>query len=110
MIDIILEYFGEVILVRVKDKDITFGSKTGRDVLMASIEGIKLSKEGAIKEHPDLKDREDWREESIKRFKDKINSFNTENEIIDYIVEDLKKWGYVPLYKQKQGFRKEVLK
>ena len=33
-----------------------------------------------------------------------------EDEVVEYIVSDLKKYGYVPKYKQKSGFRAEVLK
>jgi len=105
MIDIMFEFVGDYILVRINGNNITFGN-TAYGNQMASIDGLKLSQEGAIKEFPDLKDRSDWREEAIKRFKEKITLMSSEPEIEAYIISDLRKYGYKPLYKQRQGFRK----
>ncbi len=70
-----------------------------------TIHGLKLSKAGVIKEHPDLKDSEDWKKKAIERLKEHIKKFNTEIQKINYIKDELKKFGYTPLYSQRAGFR-----
>ena len=35
--------------------------------------------------------------------------YKTDEERVDYIIDDLKKWGYIPLYKQRQGHRPEKI-
>jgi hypothetical protein len=77
--------------------------------MFATIDNLKLDRAGVIKEFPDLKDNESWNLIAKKRFKDKINSFNTEMEKADYIINDLKKFGYKVLYRQRNGFRVEKL-
>lgn len=76
----------------------------------APIENIKLSYSGVIKEFPDLMNQNNWRVEAIKRFKAKLKTFKTEGEKADYIIKDLRKYGFVPKYKQKAGHRVEVIK
>lgn len=109
MIQLFFEFVSEKIFVVVEGTNIKFGS-TQFGAVLSDISGLKLSKEGSVKEFPDLKNREDWKEETIKRFKKKIKSFKTEEGRAKYIVKDLKKHGYKPLYKQKQGFRPEAIK
>lgn len=108
MIDLFFNYLNEYILVRIEGKKILFGN-TSYKGQMATIEGLQLSKEGAIKEFPELKDRTDWREEAIRRFKDTIEQLPSEEDIAQYIINDLKKYGYIPKLKQRQGFRIEKI-
>lgn len=108
MIEIIFEFGNEVILVKVQGKNVLFGNTTF-GAQMADISGLKLDYDGVCREFPDLKDHEDWRGEAIKRFKEKIESMESEEEIVSYLVGDLRKQGYVPKFKQKQGFRREVI-
>lgn len=105
MIGTIFEYAGEIVEVRIIDTNCLFRTQNFGSSFV-SIDGIKLDKAGSIKEHPDLKDREDWKEETIKRFKEKIKSYPTEDKRMKYVIEDLKKHGYIPRYMQKQGFRR----
>ena len=110
MIDLIFERTPEIIFIRIQGPNVTFSTSIqdqGR--IYASIDNMKLDYEGVIKEHPDLKDREDWNEEAIKRFKEKIKSYETEDEISDYVIKELKSVGYQPMYRKKQGFRREDL-
>jgi len=58
-----------------------------------------------IREFPELKGNDDWQKIARNRFKEKINKMKTEEEIAKYIVGDLTKYGYRPLYFQKQGHR-----
>ena len=109
MIQIFLEHFGEKIVIEINDKKVFFSTATYNSV-KAPIDNLKLNYKGAVKEFPDLEDREDWREEAIRRFKLKIESMDSEDKIAKYIIEDLKKYNYIPLFKQKKGWRPEVIK
>lgn len=75
-----------------------------------TIHGLKLSQTGVIKEHPDLKDDEDWKKKAIDRLKEHIKKFKTENQKMKYIKDELTKHGYQPLFFQRAGFRPERFK
>lgn len=109
MIDLIFYFGSEIILVRVQGNSVQFGNSFYGPRL-ASIEGLKLNYTGVIKEFPDLKDNSNWRMEAIGRFKDRIKDYKSEKDVADYIIQDLKKFGYVPKFKQVAGFRREVIK
>ena len=74
---------------------------------ITTIEGIRLSKSGVIKEHPDLKDDEDWRKKAIERLKEHMKKYETEQEKLNYVKLELEKFGWISLYKQRAGFRQE---
>ena len=73
MIELMFKLAGDYILVRIMGNNVLFAN-TAYGAQMASIDGLKISKEGAVKEFPDLKDNEQWKEIAIKRFKDKIKT------------------------------------
>lgn len=75
-----------------------------------TIEGLKLNRTGVIKEFPDLENDSEWRKKAIDRFKEKVKSFRTEEEVISYIQLELTKYGYQALYKQKAGHRVTKIK
>ncbi|KKN22713.1 hypothetical protein LCGC14_0912150 [marine sediment metagenome] len=108
MIELIFHYGTEIVLIKIEGNKVTF-SNSAYGAVYGSIENLKLSYDGVVKEHPDLETNEDWRGEAIKRFKEKVKSFDTEEETASYIIEDLRKHGYLPKYKQKQGHRREVI-
>ena len=108
MIEVIFYFGTDITMVRVREGRVTFCSSSNGN-MEATIEGLKLSKAGVIKEFPDLKDREDWKIEAISRFKQKIAELKTEEAIAEYVIMDLQKFGYVPKWKQKQGFRRVKL-
>lgn len=104
MIGIIFQFGGEPVEVRVEGTNVLF--RTGQfGGAFAPIDGLKLDYNGVCREFPDLELKSDWREEAIKRFKDKMKGMNTEEDRINYIKDDLKKFGYIPLFYQKQGHR-----
>lgn len=107
MIGVVLQLASEIVEVRVSENNINF--RTGSSQAWATIEGLQLSHSGVLKEFPDLEGDPEWRVKAVNRFKEKVNSFRTEEQKIDYIVEDLAKHGYTPKYKQKQGHRPERL-
>ena len=108
MIGVIFQFASESIEVRIDGSNILFRT-TNTDGAFATIDNLKLDYAGVCKEHPDLKDKDNWKEEAIKRFKEKIKNMKTETEKKDYIIEDLSKFGYKPLYMQRQGFRPEKI-
>lgn len=103
-VGIVFQYASEFVEVRIIDTQVLFRtSQTGS--MFATIDNLKLSRDGVMKEFPDLSNNPLWKEEGIKRFKEKIMSFRTEDERVNYIIEDLKKHGYVPRHKQRTGWR-----
>lgn len=108
MIDIIFRFGSEHVLVRVLKEKILFQLRqTGSQ--MATIDNIKLNRSGVVKEYPDLKNNDNWRKEAINRFKEHIKKLKTERQRANYIIDDLTKFGYVPLYEQVSGFRVKKL-
>lgn len=104
MIEVLFYFGADVVLVRIRGNHITFvNSQYGAQE--ASIDGLKLNQVGVIKEFPDLKDNPEWKEKAIIRFKNHVAKLSTEGDIADYIIDDLKKYGYKPVSKQQAGFR-----
>lgn len=103
MIGLALDYFGNLVEVRIIGKEVLF--RTSQFKSWADIRGIKLDKKGTLREFPELKDKEDWEKQAREKFKEKIKKMKSEEEICNYIKEDLTKFGYKPLYKQTKGFR-----
>jgi len=108
MIDLIFNRADEIIFVRIKGNDITFAS-SATGMLFSTVEGLRFNKPGVIKQFPDLKEDPKWQEIAIARFKDNIKNMSDEDKVSDYIVSDLKKHGYKPMWKKKQGFRREKI-
>lgn len=77
---------------------------------IAVLEGLKISYQGVLREFPDLKDNDNWKHIALQRLKEKVKSFQTEMEKINYIKDELVKFGYTPLYFQKKGWRSEKFK
>ena len=109
MIGLIFQLGPEIVEVRVDNNNIQFRNNDSNG-MFTTIEGLKLNKVGVIKEFPDLKDNEDWQNIARERFKEKIKSMKTEMERANYIIADLQKYGYVPKYRQRKGFRVEKIK
>lgn len=108
MIKATFRYGGEVIEIIIDRNNVLFYDTSSQ--MTTSIEGLKLSKAGVIKEFPDLKDETNWKEKATKRFKDHIKSFKSEIEKIYYIKEELKKHGYEPMTYQRGGHRPRKFK
>lgn len=97
----------EFIIVRIKGHSVTFANEFTHFTQFVPIDLLILSKQGILKEYPDLKDFPDGKlkEEAIKRFKEHIKNFQTENEIRDYIILDLAKHGWTLKNIRREGFR-----
>jgi len=103
MIGVIFQFGLEHVEVRVDGHSVYF--RISQFSRFVTIDGIKLDKSGVIKEFPDLKDNNDWKDIAIQRFREKISKMTTEKEIVKYIIDDLTKYGYKPLYQQESGKR-----
>lgn len=112
MIDIMLRKGGQSILVRVINRDLRFAEFKGGSLLWANIDGIKFNVAGILKEFPDLEPLENREVLRIgkERFKEKIKNMKSEEEIKDYIIEDLMQHGYKPKYTQRKGHRIQIWK
>ena len=104
MITILFSKNNENIFVIIENKVVKFSS-TSYGSKVYGIEGLKLDYNGVIKEFPDLENEENWRDEAIKRFNNKIKEFETEDEIASYVISDLKMHNFIPISKIKKGFR-----
>ena len=104
MIGVVFQFASEVIEVRVDKANILFRTVSTNGGF-ATIDNLKLDHQGVLKEHPDLKGNKEWRKETIKRFKNKIKEMPSEAESINYIIEDLTKYGYKAQYVQRAGYR-----
>ena len=103
MIGVIFQFGNEFITVEVKGADLFF--KTSEYNQPAPIHALQLSREGVIKEFPDLALAGDWKAQAIERLKMKIKDMASEIERINYVISDLKAFGYIPYAYQKQGHR-----
>ncbi len=72
---------------------------------ITTLDGIRFSKAGVLKEHPDLKDEIDWKKIAIERLKKHMKNFEKEMDKMIYVKEELIKFGYESLHLQKAGFR-----
>lgn len=109
MIDLLFRFGPDVIFVRVDGTNLSFGN-TSFGAQIAPIDGLRLNQAGVIKEFPELKDNPQWREEAITRFKNRIKELPDEDQRAKYVIEDLKKYGYIPWKMKKIGFREVAIK
>jgi len=107
-IGVIFRFGAEAAEVRVIDKNLYF--RTSSHQQWGDIDGLKLDKQGVIKEHPDLKDNKDWQKIAKKRLKEKLRKMKTEKERIKYVIEDLKGYGYKAEVIQEDGFRPQKIR
>ena len=104
MIGVIFQFGSDIVEVRVDGFNVLFRTQQFGGAF-APIDGLNISHAGVIKEFPDLDNNPDWKKEAINRFKEKIKLYATEKDRMDYIIQDLKRYGYIPLYWQEKGFR-----
>lgn len=97
MFQLEFDYQGSPLVIQVITGDVLFNTLVGGVIKRNTIEGVKLLPVNIVKEFPDLKDKpySEQRTEAIKRFKEKIKSFKTEEEIKEYLIRELIPNGYV---------------
>lgn len=104
MIGVVFDFAGDIIEVRVDGFNLSFRNNQTQGALYP-IEALRLDKKGVIKEFPELENDEEWRKKSLENFKNKLRELDKEEDRVKYIINDLGKFGYKPLYMQKRGFR-----
>lgn len=107
MLSILFKLGTQLIEVKVIPPEVYFAEVKGHKGVFVPIDRLKLSRNGIIKEFPDLAsyDEEDMKREAIKRFKAKIAKMDKIEEIGKYIINELRPYGYIPTVWQKNGFR-----
>ncbi len=98
-------FASDMVEVRLNQNHVLF--RSGIHPSWSTIEGLQISYEGVCKEFPDIEGQVNWKAQAVERFKDKIAGFQSEDEKMKYIMDDLKKYGYVPKYYQKGGYRRK---
>ena len=99
---------GEIIMIKVEANNLGFFDVGSGQ--MTTIEGLRMSKAGVLKEFPDLKNDADWRIKSITRLKKHLKSIEKEMDKMIYVKDELIKFGYEPLSYTKAGFRPQRFK
>lgn len=106
----IFQFGNDIVEVRIVGVNCWF--KTSQyNAAFVPIDSLRLSDVGILKEFPSLRnvEKSKRKEIAIQKFKDKIKELRTEDERMEYIINDLKKFGYKPLYQQKAGWRPKKL-
>ncbi|GAG87280.1 unnamed protein product [marine sediment metagenome] len=108
MRDLVFEFGTGLVAIQVNNKELKFCQVQGGIYKYAPIEGLKLSVAGILKEFPDLrsKSKEVMRKIAIKRFKTHVKGLATEDDVQEYIKNDLAKHGYKLKYLRRAGFRR----
>lgn len=99
---------GDVVSIKVEGNSLFFFDVGSGQI--APLEGLRMSKAGVLKEHPDLENNPDWRKIAIERLKEHMKKKETEMDKIIYVKEELTKFGYEPLNYSKKGFRPRKFK
>jgi len=105
--ELYFEFGGEVVVIKLQGKNITFANSQTNLQQFVPIESINLSIEGILKEHPDLKGLPDgeMKQEAIVRLKKLVGNMKNENEIKDYLVKEFEGVGYIFNGFRREGFR-----
>ena len=100
-------YVNEYVEVIVRGNELLFNNPSTNTI--TTISGLRLNKAGVIKEFSDLEDDDEWKSKVIERLKEHLKKMKTEEQKLIYVKEELIKYGYKPLYKQRAGFRTHKL-
>lgn len=98
---------GEILNVLVDGTNLMFLDSNG---VVTTIEGVRISKGGVLKEFPDLEGNEDWRKIAIERLKEKVKELQTELERTIYVKDEFVKFGYEAMFYQVAGWRPKRFK
>ena len=98
-------------IIKIDGNHIQYGKMFQSNLMFMSVDKLKFQYSGILKEFPDLDDMPEIEAQIIahERFKQKVDNMRNEDEVYDYVILELKKFGCIPKYKQKKGFRKEKI-
>ena len=97
----------EIIEVIINGNDIMFLDENNT---ITTMDGLKISKEGTLKEFPDLKNNEEWKKLALERLKEHLKKLENNKKKLEYIKEELTKFGYEALFYQEAGHRPKKFK
>ena len=109
MIGVMFQFGNEFVTVEIKGTELYFRTSEYNSQ-PAPLDAIQLNRVGVIKEFPDLVGASDWKKKAIERMKMKLKDMASEIERINYVMTDLKAFGYVPYAFQKTGHRVRRIK
>lgn len=104
MIGVMFQFGNEFVTVEIKGTELYFRT-TDYNSQPAPIDALQLDRAGVIKEFPDLQFVDDWKQQALNRLKMKIRDMASEIERMNYVISDLKSFGYIPYAEQRQGHR-----
>ena len=107
MIICVFQQGTDIYKIRIYGYNLIFSKIYGNNERHTTIDGLQLSVAGILKHYPDLEGKEpmEMRIEAIKRFKEKLKEMKSEEEVKNYLKEDLSPYGFKLLRWQKSGFR-----
>lgn len=73
---------------------------------ITTIEGLRILYNDVINTFPDLENNDNWKKEAINKIKEHMKTYETEMEKLNYVKDELVKFGNKPLYYQKAGWRR----
>ena len=98
----------ELIDVVIKGNELMFCDVGTNQI--TTIEGLRFSKAGVLKEHPDLKNNKEYKKIAIERLKEHLKKIAREMDKMIYVKNELIKFGYDVLHYQRAGFRPQRFK
>ena len=106
----LFEKTGEVVIISIGVGYITrFAQVINGIPIYSTLEGLKFSVAGIVKEFPDLKDNKIGyiKREGLRRFKEHLKTMKTEKDTVRYLRDDMKKHGYKLISVHRKGFRSQ---
>lgn len=108
MINATFRFGGDLVSIKVEGNNLYFFD-IGTGVI-STLEGLKFSKAGVLKEHPDLENNSEWKNIAIERLKKHIKGIEGDVNKAYYLKEELEKFGYEPVHYIQAGFRPKKFK
>jgi len=98
---------GDIIEVIVRGNELLFTDDTGT---ITTLDGLRISRAGVLKEFPELKDNKQWKKIALERLKSHVKKQKTELDKTNYVKDELIKYGYEPMFYQRAGWRPQKFK
>lgn len=103
----------EVAIVKILNKSLYFGKITQGIPYWLPLEKLNLGVEGIIKQFPDLEGKpyNEIKQEGVKRLKEHIKTMKTEEEIKNYVINEVEVWlGAKAVVITRPGFRPQLIR
>ena len=103
----------EVGIVRILNKSLYFGKIIQGIPYWLPLEKLNIGVEGIVKQFPDLEGKpyNEIKQEGARRLKEHIKTMKTEEEIKDYVINEIEAWlGAKAVVITKPGFRPQIIR